>query len=232
MNEALFAALNSWVGTFPLFDEVLLHLTSNPLFKGMPPLMILWWLWGIRDNRTEARQFELLNGLIAVTIAVLLCRVLVSVGPYIPRPIHNPDWVVVLSPHIYPATLAGENGFPSDHATLLAALATVLLRQSRSWGWVALLHALTFGMISRVYFGFHAPLDVLAGALLGAGVVLGLTPFSRHLLLRIHLPTLMHRYPQLVLAGLFALSLQMSTIFTSARYFLDALGTAVTRITG
>ena len=87
MHEALFAALNGWVGTFPLFDEVLLHLTSNPLFKSMPPLMILWWLWGIRDNRTEARQFELLNGLIAVTIAVLLCRVLVSVGPYIPRPI-------------------------------------------------------------------------------------------------------------------------------------------------
>lgn len=230
MNEAILYAINSWVGTSPTFDEVLLHLASNPLFKGMPPLFIFWWLWGIEDARSTERRLDLFVGLLVAAIAVLLCRAVVELGPFVQRPIHNPDLTLKISPFIDPATLKGENAFPSDHATLTMALSVVMLRQSLGWGIVALVHATALSLLARVYFGFHAPFDVLGGALLGAVTVLLLSPPLKHGLLALGLENAMARYPQLVMAFLFALSLQMATMFTSARYFLDAVGTALSRL--
>ena len=66
MNEAILYAINSWVGTSPTFDEVLLHLASNPLFKGMPPLFIFWWLWGMGTPAAQS------GGLICLLVCLLL----------------------------------------------------------------------------------------------------------------------------------------------------------------
>jgi undecaprenyl-diphosphatase len=59
--------------------------------------------------------------------------------------------------------------FPSGHAATSVAGAVVLAYLlGRWWSWLALLAAAV--AFSRVYVGVHYPLDVLAGAALGAGV--------------------------------------------------------------
>jgi undecaprenyl-diphosphatase len=59
--------------------------------------------------------------------------------------------------------------FPSGHAATSVAGAVVLAYLlGRWWPWLALLAAAV--AFSRVYVGVHYPLDVLAGAALGAGV--------------------------------------------------------------
>ena len=60
--------------------------------------------------------------------------------------------------------------FPSGHAMAVFATATVLgLGLGRRAGWLALALAVMVS-VSRVYQGHHYPTDVLAGAVLGAGV--------------------------------------------------------------
>lgn len=62
---------------------------------------------------------------------------------------------------------APENSFPSDHATLMFALAASLaMSPLRKFGLLLLLLGLAVGW-GRVYLGAHFPLDILGGAALG-----------------------------------------------------------------
>jgi undecaprenyl-diphosphatase len=70
--------------------------------------------------------------------------------------------------HLF-APHAADPGFPSDHATGAFAVATAIFLRHRGWGTVALVAAAILS-IGRVALGVHFPSDVLAGALLGAGV--------------------------------------------------------------
>ncbi|MDI6878736.1 MAG: phosphatase PAP2 family protein [Desulfitobacteriaceae bacterium] len=59
--------------------------------------------------------------------------------------------------------------FPSGHTTTSFAPALAFYRKNRAVGRAALILAACIGF-SRIYVGVHYPLDVLGGALLGAGV--------------------------------------------------------------
>lgn len=60
-----------------------------------------------------------------------------------------------------------ENSFPSDHATLMFALAASLaMSPLRKFGLLLLPIGLAVGL-GRVYLGAHFPLDILGGAALG-----------------------------------------------------------------
>jgi len=59
--------------------------------------------------------------------------------------------------------------FPSDHATVVGAVAAGLLLTNRRWGVPATVLAVLMAF-TRVYVGAHYPGDVLAGLALGAAV--------------------------------------------------------------
>ena len=61
---------------------------------------------------------------------------------------------------------AADNGFPSDHTILTAALAMIAWQFNRKASWVVWIAALLVG-ISRVYVGVHHPIDI-AGSIVFA----------------------------------------------------------------
>jgi len=65
-----------------------------------------------------------------------------------------------------------EGGFPSRHAAAAAAIAVTVLRREPRIG-VALVGAAVVGGVARVATAEHEPADILAGAILGAGVASG-----------------------------------------------------------
>ncbi len=104
--------------------------------------------------------------LVRVAVAILLAEVLsgllkVAIGRERP-PLAHPDPEPLVR---VPST----HSFPSGHATVSFACATVLaLALPRlAWAFVALAALIAF---SRVYVGVHYPGDVLAGAILGAAI--------------------------------------------------------------
>lgn len=62
--------------------------------------------------------------------------------------------------------------FPSDHATMAGAVAAGLWLAERRLGIVAVVMAVAMAG-ARVYVGAHYPADVVAGLVLGAGVLIG-----------------------------------------------------------
>lgn len=64
---------------------------------------------------------------------------------------------------------AATHSFPSAHASVAFALATVVLLMTRQAQWAVLaVFAASLIAWSRVYLGLHSPSDVMAGALAGA----------------------------------------------------------------
>lgn len=61
------------------------------------------------------------------------------------------------------------DSFPSGHALFFFALATVVWRHDKRWGWVFFIGATLMG-IARVLGGLHWPTDILGGAVLGIAV--------------------------------------------------------------
>lgn len=62
---------------------------------------------------------------------------------------------------------AATASFPSGHAAFYFAVAFAVFFFNRQWGWILTLSALLVG-VARVSAGIHWPLDIFAGALVGA----------------------------------------------------------------
>ncbi len=167
-------------------DEALFLLINN---AGTPALDDLWWLV------TELGKGEYATG-IAVILCVaalkrlpwdlipllLACAVVAGVlTEQIKHAVDRPRPLSTLGPKV---RVVGEElrqrSFPSGHTSCAFALAVggaARVSRRRAWA-VGLVLAAAVGF-SRIYVGAHYPLDVLAGALLGAACGAVLTLLDR-----------------------------------------------------
>ncbi|WP_103352157.1 phosphatase PAP2 family protein [Amycolatopsis sp. CA-128772] len=157
LDVLAFARATPWLhGFFQVFTNVgLVLLVLVAAFA--------WW----RARRQDAgRMAAVLWVPIAVGLAYGLSN-LVKILVEEPRPCIRYPAV----PTVATCDFATDYSFPSNHVTIAVSAAVALLLVGRRVGLASLAVAVLIGF-SRVYLGAHYVHDVLAGAVLGAGVAL------------------------------------------------------------
>lgn len=222
--------LNQFAHRSRLLDTLVVILVNANLLKGVVLMAILWGLWfhdtagPVSAQPTEStRRARLLACCGVAILAVLAARLLAHVLPYRERPLHTPGIGYILPYTMEPQSLIHWSSFPSDHAVLFFALATGIYQVSRRWGGLALLHAVLFIAVPRIYLGIHWFTDILAGTVLG--VALALAGMRSRLMARLQrrLDALMPRHPALCYAAFFVLTYLIATLFDDARYIGSVL---------
>lgn len=115
----------------------------------VPLALIAMWCWGGRVQRECALKICL------VALVALGINQLLALGYPHPRPAQMGIG------HTFIAH-AADSSFPSDHATVFAAMAFTLLFASPKWmaGWIFLILGVIVAW-ARIYLGVHFPIDML-----------------------------------------------------------------------
>ena len=162
VDYSLFKAVNGLSGG--PFDGVM-RLVAGDLAAVLVVMVAAAFLWAGRDAR-ERRTGAVLataSAGLALLIAQPIAHAVDRLRPYLAHPAHA--HLLIARSH--------DPSFPSDHATGAFALATGIWLYDRTLGTVMLVLAAVLSF-ARVYVGTHYPGDVVAGALLGAGVAVAL----------------------------------------------------------
>ncbi len=156
----LFFAMNQYAGRTPGID-VLARLLINDYAVPTALAMLAWAMWLTGD---PARQAAVLRAILAVPLSGLILEAMNALY-FRPRPFTDYE-VNLLFYH------PSDSSFPSNAATVAWAIAVSLWTGNPNVGRVGMLLAAGISW-ARVYGGVHYPLDVIAGALLGAALSLG-----------------------------------------------------------
>jgi undecaprenyl-diphosphatase len=159
----LFHALNDFVGTVPLIDWLTRALVND---YAVPTAMslaaaALWFAGATPEERTRNQR-----AVIFIALALLFCNALIKDMSYVyfrPRPFATESVKLLF----YRPSVSSFPSIPIEVAFSFAAGAWYANRRvSKMLVILGTLYAL-----SRVYAGVHYPSDVIAGALIGAGMV-------------------------------------------------------------
>ena len=174
MDYSLYKTINGLSGSEP-WDSIV-RFIANDLPAILIALVALSFLipWSRnRDGRRSGAVLATAASGLALLIAQPISHAVDRLRPFAAHPAHA-HLLISRSP---------DPSFPSDHATGAFALAVGLWLYDRTFGTIMLVLAALLSF-ARVYVGTHYPLDVVAGAALGAGVAFGLylLPHTRRLL--------------------------------------------------
>ena len=161
--------LNKFAGKSRLLDAWVEMISDLFVLNGVLFVALLWLIW-FRDKREESR-IRLFMGGVAAVLAGLLSRLLQLALPFHARPLYNPDLKLTWPIGVPEGTLKHWNSFPSDHASLFFALATLIWISDRRLGLFAFFWA-AITSSARIYLGYHYPTDILGGAALGILMVI------------------------------------------------------------
>jgi undecaprenyl-diphosphatase len=156
---------------WPGLDALLLPFLGNPMLKMAPLVLPLAVVLGRRQEDESRRWAFTLRSVAGVLAAIATARALQQLLPGRPRP------MVALAGLGFPYSQSSEllqdwSSMPSDHAVLACALATAAALADRRLGILAWIWALLAIGIARLHFGLHYPSDLMAGAAIGAGLML------------------------------------------------------------
>ncbi len=122
------------------------------------PVVALLLLFG----KTKEQKAAVL--LAVAFVVVIIVGLLLKEAYYRPRPFLTvPSTILLVTPDM-------DSSFPSGHAMIVMAGAIVSLLMLRKRYSIPLLVEAIVVCYSRIYVGMHYPLDVVGGALLGAGI--------------------------------------------------------------
>ena len=158
-------ARKSWV-----FDQAVAFLSVNDLLKGGVLMLFVWWAWFRSEGKATQDRDHIIATMISCVVALAIGRLMVILGPFRLRPLHEASLNFVTPYGVSEDALAKLSSFPSDHAVLFFALVTGLFFVSRGLGLFALLYTLVVVVLPRIYLGLHYPTDILAGALVGVAI--------------------------------------------------------------
>ncbi|MGH2632184.1 MAG: phosphatase PAP2 family protein [Tepidiformaceae bacterium] len=158
MNESVFDAINGLAGRSSFLDSIGRFGANDLLYVVCGILFILGVHELLADRRMAVRIA--LAAVLAVGASLVIGSIIAHFW-FEARPfVTHPD-TIRLIPH------SADNAFPSDHALVAGAAATVGLIAWPRWGWLAVLGAVLLSL-ARVFVGVHYPGDVLAGLAIGA----------------------------------------------------------------
>ncbi len=159
----LFHLLNDFVGTVPLIDWLTRAIVNDYAVPTAMSLaaVALWFAGATPDERTNNQR-----AVVFIALALLFCNALIKDLSYVyfrPRPFAT-ETVKLL---FYRPSVSSFPSIPIEVAFCFAAGAWYA--SPRLGKWLGVLGALY--ALARVYAGVHFPSDVIAGALIGVGMV-------------------------------------------------------------
>jgi undecaprenyl-diphosphatase len=226
-DEQLLVLSNSIVETYPDLSSFLFFLSTNPITKGIPVVLVIWSLWFYRRDGLYPHRPGVLATLTIAILAIGLGRALAVSLPFSLRPIHTPDLELTIDGFVRQGMLEGMSSLPSDHAVLFAALCTGIFFVNRATGILIGCYCFLVVLLPRIIFGLHWPSDIAAGIFVGAALVVVTFGWLRQKFSGNAVLELAQRYEVLFYPALFLLTFQISTMFDSARAFVKAAARAV-----
>jgi undecaprenyl-diphosphatase len=153
-NQMAFLALNAGAQPWQLAVLTAKVMAQGAVYLAMVALVLGW------VRRGKALRFALLDATLAALLSLSLA-VGITLIWYHPRPFELGLGQQLIA-H------ATDASFPSDHGTLMFALAiSLLIGAQKTWGLGFL--ALAFGVAwARIYLGVHFPLDMVGAAVVAA----------------------------------------------------------------
>lgn len=207
-----------------VLDWALNYMVSAPMLKlGLPVGLALYaWLDRSTPERPEVRARRVAWSFLGVVVAIGLGRAIQDGLPPRPRP------RIALQGFEFPPLgglpdLAEWSSMPSDHAILVAALATAAWAHSRRLGLAAAIAGAVVVCFPRLYFGYHYLTDLLAGATFGVAVTWLALRFGGQAGPPRLLLDLERRTPVLVQLGFFLVAYEFIGLFPTVRSGLHAL---------
>ena len=161
--------LNGLAGRYPVFEAAWQTLADWRFMRCAPIVAFLAWAW-IARAQTGARMAIVtgLIGLCAVNFATQLLKHAVQLHP---RPFAVADQLHLVLPRGITTNWGLWSSFPSDTTALHMALVAIIWSISRRAGMAAFAWVALFIALPRVFFLYHYPSDVVAGALIGLAFV-------------------------------------------------------------
>ena len=153
-NQHLFLLLNAPISPPHWLVAGVATLADSPMIV-VPMLLVGLWIWGVPDQRGA------LLAIAGTTVLAQGANVALGLVWFEPRPFMVPVGRTLIA-HV------ADNGFPSDHATLVWTLGAGLLltKAAPRWGVVVCLYGGAVAW-SRIWLGVHFPDDMVVSAFVG-----------------------------------------------------------------
>lgn len=160
--------VNHWAHRSPTLDLAFWSLDGCFVFSGFALTALIWYCWfGNTDEDSRAR---ILVGALLAFPAGAISRLLQHTVPSHPRPFYDAVLRFRTPYLMQEKPLNTWNSFPSDHATVFAALLTVICIARPKLSKFVIPYFILVES-ARIYSGAHYPSDLLGGAALGAMVI-------------------------------------------------------------